>query len=58
MLLLGGIVIVLVELAEIFIFLNDKRYARTHPDINENLADDELSSIEATEPVDAAEPVE
>ena len=33
MLLLGGVVAVLVEVAEVLIYLNDKRYARNHPDL-------------------------
>jgi sec-independent protein translocase protein TatC len=53
MLLLGGVVAVLVEVAEVLIFLNDKRYARNHPDPYAGLADDELSPIETPEPVDA-----
>ena len=53
MLLLGGIVVVLVEVAEVFIYFNDKRYARNHPDPYAGLADDELSPIDAPEPVDA-----
>src|SRR6266567_449497 len=32
MLLLGGVVVVLVEGAEVLIYLNDRRYARNHPD--------------------------
>jgi len=53
MLLLGGIVVVLVEAAELIIYLNDKRYARNHPDLNAGLADDELSPIDDIERVDA-----
>jgi sec-independent protein translocase protein TatC len=53
MLLLGGVVAVLVEVAELLIYLNDKRYARNHPDLYEGLADDELAPIEDPEPVDA-----
>lgn len=53
MLLLGGIVVVLVEVAEVLIFLNDKRYARNHPDPYAGLADSELAPIEVPEPVDA-----
>ncbi len=53
MLLLGGVVILLVEVAEVLIFLNDRRYARLHPDLNANLADDELAPVQAPEPVDA-----
>jgi sec-independent protein translocase protein TatC len=53
MLLLGGIVVVLVEVAEVLIYLNDKRYARNHPDLYDDLADDELAPLEPQEPVDA-----
>jgi hypothetical protein len=53
MLLLGGIVVVLVEAAEVLIYLNDKRYARNHPDLYADLDDDELAPIEDPEPVDA-----
>jgi sec-independent protein translocase protein TatC len=53
MLLLGGIVVVLVEVAEVLIFLNDKRYARNHPDLYAGLSDDQLSPVEETERVDA-----
>ena len=52
MLLLGGTVALLVEVAEVIIYLNDRRYTRLHPDLNANLADDELSPIETPEPVD------
>jgi sec-independent protein translocase protein TatC len=53
MLLLGGVVVLLVEVAEVLIYLNDKRYARNHPDLYEDLADDELAPLEPQEPVDA-----
>ena len=53
MLMLGGIVVVLVEAAELFIYLNDKRYARNHPDLYAGLSDDELAPVETPEPVDA-----
>jgi sec-independent protein translocase protein TatC len=53
MLLLGGVVAVLVEVAELLIYFNDKRYVRNHPDPYEGLADDELAPIEDPEPVDA-----
>jgi len=53
MLLLGGICVVLVEVAEIFVYFNDKRRARRHPDPYAGLADDELSPMEATQRVDA-----
>jgi sec-independent protein translocase protein TatC len=49
MLMLGGVVIVLVEAAEVFIWLNDKRYARTHPDLYANLPDNQLAPIEDDE---------
>ena len=52
MLLLGGVVVVLVEVAEVLIYLNDKRYARNHPDLYAGLSDDELSPLDAVEPVD------
>lgn len=52
MLLLGGTVAALVEVAEILIYFNDRRYNRLHPDLNAGLADDELSPIETPEPVD------
>jgi sec-independent protein translocase protein TatC len=52
MLLLGGVVVLLVEVAEVIIFLNDRRYNRLHPDLNAGLADDELSPVETPESVD------
>ena len=52
MLLLGGVVALLVEVAEVIIFLNDRRYNRLHPDLNANLADNELSPVGTPEPVD------
>jgi hypothetical protein len=52
MLLLGGVVVALVEVAEVIIYFNDRRYLRLHPDLNANLADDELSPVDAAEPVD------
>jgi sec-independent protein translocase protein TatC len=53
MLLLGGLCVLLVEVAEIFVYFNDKRRARLHPSPYEGLDDRELSPIEAPEPVDA-----
>lgn len=53
MLLLGGLCVVLVEAAEVFVYFNDKRRARLHPDPYAGLADDELAPVEASEPVDA-----
>jgi sec-independent protein translocase protein TatC len=46
MLLLGGVVVVLVEAAEVFIFLNDRRYARRHPDLYAGLDDTELAPLD------------
>ena len=53
MLLLGGIVVLLVEAAEVLIYFNDKRYARNHPDLYADLSDDELAPIESPERIDA-----
>ena len=53
MLLLGGLSVILVEFAEIFVYFNDKRRARRNPNPYEGLADDELAPIETPEPVDA-----
>lgn len=52
MLLLGGVVVVLVEVAEVLIYLNDRRYARNHPDLYSDLSDQELAPIETPESVD------
>ena len=52
MLLLGGVVVLLVEVAEVLIYFNDKRYARNHPDLYAGLSDDELAPVEAPERVD------
>ncbi len=46
MLLLGGTVAALVEVAEVIIYFNDKRYLRNHPDLYADLADEELAPIE------------
>lgn len=53
MLLLGGLTIILVEIAEVFVYFNDKRRARLHPEMYADLADDEVSTIDAAEPVEA-----
>jgi sec-independent protein translocase protein TatC len=53
MLLLGGLTIILVEIAEVFVYFNDKRRARLHPEMYADLADDEISTIDAAEPVEA-----
>ena len=52
MLLLGGLSVVLVEFAEVFVYFNDKRRARRNPNPYEGLADNELAPIEVPEPVD------
>jgi sec-independent protein translocase protein TatC len=52
MLLLGGMCVVLVEVAEIFVYFNDKRRARLHPDPYAGLSDDELSPLDTVEPMD------
>jgi sec-independent protein translocase protein TatC len=52
MLLLGGTVAALVEIAEVIIYFNDKRYARLHPNPYADLADDQLSPVEEPERVD------
>jgi sec-independent protein translocase protein TatC len=46
MLMLGGVVIVLVEAAEVFIWLHDKRYLRNHPDLYANLPDNQLAPLD------------
>jgi sec-independent protein translocase protein TatC len=50
MLILGGVAVALVEIAEIFVYFNDKRRARRNPYVD--LADDELAPVDAPEPVD------
>jgi sec-independent protein translocase protein TatC len=50
MLILGGIAVALVEIAEVFVYFNDKRRARRNP--YADLADDELAPVEEPEPVD------
>ncbi|MCL2583660.1 MAG: twin-arginine translocase subunit TatC [Streptosporangiales bacterium] len=52
MLMLGGIVAVLVEVAEVLIYFNDKRYLRNHPDPYAGLDDDELSPVDEPADVD------
>jgi sec-independent protein translocase protein TatC len=58
MLLLGGLAVALTELAEVFVYFNDKRRARLHPDPYAGLADDQLAPIEAPEDVPAPEHVD
>jgi sec-independent protein translocase protein TatC len=52
MLILGGVAVALVEIAEVFVYFNDKRRARRNPDPYAGLADDELAPVESPEPVD------
>jgi sec-independent protein translocase protein TatC len=52
MLLLGGTVAALVEVSEVLIYFNDKRYARNHPDLYADLADDELAPLDPPERID------
>jgi sec-independent protein translocase protein TatC len=49
MLLLAGPCVVLVEVAEVIVWANDRRRARLNPDPYANLADNELSPIELDE---------
>jgi sec-independent protein translocase protein TatC len=53
MLLLGGLAVALTELAEVFVYFNDKRRARHNPNPYADLADDELAPVEEPERVDA-----
>jgi sec-independent protein translocase protein TatC len=53
MLILGGVAVALVEIAELFVYFNDKRRARRNPSPYAGLADDELAPLETPEPVDA-----
>jgi sec-independent protein translocase protein TatC len=54
MLILGGVCVAMVEIAELIVWNHDRRKARLHPSPYANLADDELSPIdlEDTEPRD------
>src|ERR1700761_5179588 len=52
MLLLGGLAVALTELAELFVYFNDKRRARNSANSDENLADDELAPLEEPERID------
>jgi len=58
MLLLGGLAVVLVELAEVFVYFNDKRRARRNPDPYAGLADDELAPLDDPQPADDRERVD
>ena len=57
MLLLGGLAVVLTEVAEIFVYFNDKRRARLHPDPYAGLSDDEVAPLGDQEQVDNHESV-
>ena len=48
MLLLGGLAVALTELAEVFVYFNDKHRARINPDPYAGLADDELAPISSS----------
>jgi sec-independent protein translocase protein TatC len=50
MLILGGGCAILVEVAEVIVWSNDRRRARLHPDPYAGLADDELSPIDLGDP--------
>jgi sec-independent protein translocase protein TatC len=52
MLMLGGLAVILVEVAEIFVYLNDKRRARLHPSPYEGLADNEPAPLDDPVPDD------
>jgi sec-independent protein translocase protein TatC len=52
MIILGGVAVALVEIAEVFVYFNDKRRARRNPSPYAGLADDELAPVESPEPVD------
>jgi sec-independent protein translocase protein TatC len=49
MLLLGGLAVLLTELAEVFVYFNDKRRARLRRDPYAGLADDQLAPLDDTE---------
>jgi sec-independent protein translocase protein TatC len=53
MLILGGMCVVLVEAAEVFVYFNDKRRARRNPSPYANLADNEAAPLDDPEPVEA-----
>jgi sec-independent protein translocase protein TatC len=58
MLLLGGLAVLLTELAEVFVYFNDKRRTRLHPDPYAGLADGELSTLDDTDQADNRERVD
>ncbi len=53
MLILGGMCVVLVEAAEVFVYFNDKRRARLRPSPYADLADNEVAPLDEPEPADA-----
>ncbi len=57
MLILGGLAVLLTELAEVFVYFNDRRRARLHPDPYAGLADDEVAPLDDEEQVDHRESV-
>jgi sec-independent protein translocase protein TatC len=57
MLILGGLAVLLTELAEVFVYFNDKRRARLHPDPYAGLADDQVAPLDDEEQVDHHESV-
>jgi sec-independent protein translocase protein TatC len=52
MLILGGLCVFLVEVAEVFVYFNDKHRARLNPDPYAGLSDDQMSPLETPEPLD------
>ncbi len=50
MLILGGGCVLLIEAAELFVWSNDRRRARLHPDPYAGLADDQLSPLDPPRP--------
>jgi sec-independent protein translocase protein TatC len=53
MLILGGVAVALTEVAEVFVYFNDKRRALRHRSPYEDLADDELAPLDDQETVDS-----
>jgi len=53
MLILGGACAALVEVAEFIVWRHDRRRARLHPDPYADLADDEVSPLDADQPHDS-----
>ena len=57
MLILGGLAVLLTELAEVFVYFNDRRRARLNPDPYAGLADDQVAPLDDEEQVDHRESV-